>query len=197
MVKPSSPRGWQADSPELDADARPAREPDPQATQKISKEELDAVLKRTKSGTRRAVETLRAAPLRPSGETPGEGSGARPAPTVPREFPVTALPDAAFPGPRDDAPEVSIVRIDSVEMAAIDPASLPAPVEAFPPPTPLSFVPATPPSASRLDAQAPPRSLPRPLPKRRSALEWCGIVIAVAAAMVASFFAGRFTVRLH
>ena len=85
-----------------------AREPG--VTQKISREELEEALKRTKSGTRRAI--------RSEPELPPNENDAR------RER-------DSLPGPRDDednphvGPQVTIVRIDSIEMDAIDPLSLP------------------------------------------------------------------------
>lgn len=86
--------------------ARPdPRAADPQATQKISREQLDAALKRTKSGTRRAVRS------EPDLEQDSRD---------------------AFAGPRDDGPQVTIVQIDSVELDTIDPASFAA-MNALPP----------------------------------------------------------------
>lgn len=70
---------------------------DPHATQKISRAELDAALRRTKSGTRPVT---RSAP---------------------------DLASDAFHGPRDDdAPQITIVRIDSMAMSVFDPSTLPA-----------------------------------------------------------------------
>ncbi len=88
------------------------RSVDPQATQKISRAQLDEALKRTKSGTRRA--------LRSQPDFDDETARAR----------------DSLPGPRDDedlrsedspheAPQVTIVRIDSIELEPIDPLSLP------------------------------------------------------------------------
>lgn len=70
---------------------------DPQATQKISREELEEALRRTKSGTRQAVRS------EPDFDVHG------------------------YAGPRDDSPQITIVRIDSMELEAIDPSTLPAP----------------------------------------------------------------------
>ena len=118
----------------------PAARPDPRSaepdsrsrgqgvTQKISRAELEEALKRTKSGTRRAI--------RSEPEIPPDENDAR------RE------PRDSLPGPRDDednphvGPEVTIVRIDSVEIDAIDPLSLP-PMRSTPAPaTPASAMPA-------------------------------------------------------
>lgn len=98
-VKRASTRAWpkgivEVSSPGLDARA------DPQATQKISREQLEEALKRTKSGTRPVVRS------EPS------------------------LDDQGYAGPRDDShdsPQVTIARIDSVEVETIDPSSLPPP----------------------------------------------------------------------
>lgn len=103
--------------------ARPdPRSADPAATQKISRAQLEEALKRTKSGTRRA---LRSEPEIPPNEND---------PRRERD---------SLPGPREDddspliGPQVTIVRIDSVEMDAIDPLSLP-PIRATPgTPTPM------------------------------------------------------------
>jgi hypothetical protein len=114
----------------------PAARPDPRSaepdlharqagvTQKISREDLEEALKRTKSGTRRAV--------RSEHELPDDHSDAR------RER-------DSLPGPRDDedhpnvGPQVTIVRIDSVELDVIDPPSAHTTPEraARPTPTPM------------------------------------------------------------
>jgi hypothetical protein len=100
--------------------ARPdPRSADPYATQKISREQLEEALKRTKSGTRRA---LRSEPEIPPNEND---------PRRERD---------SLPGPREDddsphiGPQVTIVRIDSVEMETIDPLSLP-PMRSTPSPS--------------------------------------------------------------
>lgn len=96
-------------SPEPDQRARQAS-----VTQKISREDLEEALKRTKSGTRRAV--------RSEHELPDDHNDAR------RER-------DSLPGPRDDednphaGPQVTIVRIDSVEMDVIDPPAARATLE--------------------------------------------------------------------
>lgn len=101
--------------------ARPdPRAADPGATQKISRAQLEEALKRTKSGTRRA---LRSEPEIPPNEND---------PRRERD---------SLPGPREDddsphiGPQVTIVRIDSVEMETIDPLSLP-PIRSTPSPGP-------------------------------------------------------------
>jgi hypothetical protein len=87
-----------------------SREREAGVTQKISREQLEEALKRTKSGTRRAV--------RSEPEIPPNDNDPR------RER-------DSLPGPRDDednphvGPQVTIVRIDSVEMDVIDPPSMP------------------------------------------------------------------------
>ena len=105
-----------------------SRAREPAVTQKISREELDEALRRTKSGTRRAV--------RSEHELPPNDADPR------RER-------DSLPGPRDDeddptvGPQVTIVRIDSMELDVIDPLSLPpsrsTPTSAMPArsPTPM------------------------------------------------------------
>lgn len=80
-------------------------------TQKISREQLEDALRRTKSGTRRAI--------RSEPELPADDNDPR------RER-------DSLPGPRDDqdnphvGPQVTIVRIDSVEMDVLDPPTAPS-----------------------------------------------------------------------
>lgn len=73
-------------------------------TQKISREELDAVLKRTKSGTRPIVRS------EPN------------------------LDDQVYAGPRDSCPQITIVSIDTIELEEPElpapPADVPAPLVA-------------------------------------------------------------------
>lgn len=97
----------------------PAKRPDPrasdpQATQKISREQLEQALRRTKSGTRRA--------MRSEPELEGDLTGPRDdAPAHERT-------------PDDDAPQITIVRIDSMglgELEPVDPLSLP-PIQSSP-----------------------------------------------------------------
>ncbi len=97
-VKRQPQRVWPKGIVEV-ASRRPDPRSDPQATQKISREQLEDALRRTKSGTRPAT---RSAP---------------------------DLASDAFAGPRDDdAPQITIVRIDSMEMSVFDPSTLPAPI---------------------------------------------------------------------
>jgi hypothetical protein len=141
---------------------RPDPRSDPQATQKISREQLEDALRRTKSGTRPAVRS-----------EPG-------------------LQRDSLPGPRDDeGPEITIVRIDSVELSVIDPAS-------FPPPRETSLV--TPSQASPLSPSivtATPRSLTSSLTRRLhitprlAFLAGLAVVVFVTLAAVVGFFAGR------
>jgi hypothetical protein len=100
---------------------------DPQATQKISRYELDEALRRTKSGTRPVV----------------------------RSEP--DFDDEDFAGPRDTSPEITIERIDSVEIEAFERASLPR-SGALPARTS-----ATPPAALPVVAVATPLDLDPPL----------------------------------
>lgn len=104
-VKRGPGRAWPKNIVEVPAARPDPRAADPQATQKISREQLDEALKRTKSGTRLAV---------------------RSEPKLEQDA------QEAFAGPRDDGPEVTIVRIDSVELDTIDPASFAA-MNALPP----------------------------------------------------------------
>jgi hypothetical protein len=119
-VKRAPRRAWPKDIVEVRAmrpDPRAAdHQPiDPHITQKISREQLDQALRRTKSGTRRAVRS----------EPALEETGAN------------DEHESAFPGPRDDTddgPLVTIVRIDSVdsiELEPVDPLSLP-PIPSLP-----------------------------------------------------------------
>jgi hypothetical protein len=81
---------------------RPDPRGDPQATQKISRADIDAVLQRTKSGTRAVV--------RPKSQ--------------PSMWQDEATDPDAPSGPRDDdAPEIMIVGIDSVEPSDSAPTS--------------------------------------------------------------------------
>lgn len=93
-MKRGPSRAWPKGIVEVAATRHDSRA-DPQATQKISREQLEEALKRTKSGTRAAV--------RSEPDLDGEG----------------------YAGPRDDSPQVTIVRIDSIELETIDPSSLP------------------------------------------------------------------------
>ena len=77
---------------------------DPQATQKISREMLDDVLRRTKSGTR------------PASRSHHDGPSIKIGAGKPN--------DDSFMGPRDSAPDITIVKIDSTELSVVDPSSL-------------------------------------------------------------------------
>ena len=171
-----------------------ARSADPQATQKISRAQLEEALKRTKSGTRRA---LRSEPELPPNEND---------PRRERD---------SLPGPREDddspliGPQVTIVRIDSVEMEAIDPLSLP-PMRSTPSPgtrgtpTPMGSVLN---GLSPMVIQTPGRSAPPLLEVDRKRGYWAtnrlhvtprtafiaGLAVALFVLLAASlgFFAGR------
>jgi hypothetical protein len=172
--------------------ARPdARSADPYATQKISRAQLEEALKRTKSGTRRA---LRSEPEIPPNEND---------PRRERD---------SLPGPREDddspqmGPQVTIVRIDSVEMEAIDPLSLP-PIRSTPSPgtratpTPMGSM------LSPMVIQTPGRSASPVLEVDRRRRYWAtnrlhitprtafiaGLAVALFVLLAASvgFFAGR------
>jgi hypothetical protein len=117
-VKRAPGRPRPIDIVEVPAPRPDPRSADPAATQKISREQLEEALKRTKSGTRRA---LRSEPELPPNEND---------PRRERD---------SLPGPREDddspltGPQVTIVRIDSVEIESIDPLSLP-PIRSTPSP---------------------------------------------------------------
>jgi len=136
---------------------RPDPRADPQATQKISREMLDDALRRTKSGTRPAMRSEH------------------------------GRDDDSFFGPRDSAPEITIVKIDSMEMALIDPASLPPPVHVATATeipshiTPIPVAPVT--SASRRLHVTP----------RLAFLVGLAVIAFVGLAAVFGFFAGRIT----
>lgn len=95
-MKRGPSRAWPKGIVEVPATGPDSRA-DPQATQKISREQLEEALRRTKSGTRPVVRS------EPN------------------------LDDQPYSGPRDDSPQVTIVRIDSMELETIDPSTLPAP----------------------------------------------------------------------
>ena len=141
------------------APTRPDPRADPQATQKISREQLDEALKRTKSGTRPIV----------------------------RSEP--AIEEELFSGPRDDAPQITITKIESMEFEAIDPSTLPRP------PTPLASL-----DTSIEASNAPtPRHRSSTLTQRlRSSPQiaiFAGLAIVafITLAAVIGFFAGRIT----
>ena len=136
---------------------------DPQATQKISREMLDDALRRTKSGTR----------------------------PITRSHPDVA-PDAedeGFVGPRDSAPEITIVKIDSMEMSVFDPSTLPQPVHVTQTPshvTPIAV------ATSAVRAGLSRRVLVTP---RLAFLVGLAVVAFVGIAAVVGFFAGRLTLH--
>jgi hypothetical protein len=148
-----------------------------QATQEISREELEDALRRTKSGTRAVV--------RPE-----------PKPVLSRPHEDVGPHHDSLPGPRDDeGPEITILRIDSVEFSVIDPASLPPPA-AMHIPTPWAASPLHP---SITTASAAPRSLPASMTRglhltpRLAFLIGVGLVAFVVLVGMVGFLAGRFT----
>lgn len=178
---------------EVPARGPDSRSEDPQATQKISRETLEAVLKGTKSGFRPAV---RSEP---------DLTGAR--------------AQESFEGPRDDAPQITITGIHSMEFDAIDPATIAAMSASFEASSSSSMRAAA--SADRISTPAPVTSpvtsfVPIPVPKgssegaiaratpRRAVLTTrlhitrrmafvAGVVVAVVMTVAAlvGFFAGR------
>jgi len=141
---------------------------DPQATQKISREMLDDALRRTKSGTRPATRSQHDAERHADDEE-------------------------SFVGPRDSAPEITIVKIDSMEMSVFDPSTLPPasaePLEPHVAQTPSRVTPI------HLETIATPRSRRLHVTPRLAFLVGLGMVAFVAIAAVVGFFAGRFTVH--
>jgi hypothetical protein len=192
LVKRGPGRAWPKNIVEVPAARPDPRAADPQATQKISREQLDAALKRTKSGTRRAV---------------------RSEPDLEQES------HDAFAGPRDDGPQVTIVRIDSIELDAIDPASFAA-MNALPPhpaslgktaspttltPSPSPGTPISPTSAHAVELPEPGArasfarlihrrvDLPQGLriTPRMAFLAGLAVAVFVVVAALVGFFAGR------
>jgi hypothetical protein len=92
---------------------------DPQVTQKITREQLDEALKRTKSGTRPVTREPRFDSRRESDDG-DDAFDAFPGPRDSLAGPLRESHDS-----HDDAPQITIVRIDSMEIEAIDPSSLP------------------------------------------------------------------------
>lgn len=136
---------------------------DPQATQKISREMLDDALRRTKSGTRPITRSHH--DVAPDAE------------------------DEGFVGPRDSAPEITIVKIDSMEMSVFDPSTLPQPVHLTQMPshvTPIAVATSGAPVRSGLSR----RVLVTP---RLAFLVGLAVVAFVGIAAVVGFFAGRLT----
>ena len=144
---------------------------DPQATQKISREQLEAALLRTKSGTRPAT---RSTPNFDESNFDAPAQGATHA-------------EPPFVEPRDDSPQVTIERIDSMEFDAIDPGTLPP----MSPLTPLDISLVSPAARARTES----RSLMQRLRATPRMAFVTGIAVAVCVTLVAlmAFFAGRLT----
>jgi hypothetical protein len=153
------------------------------ATTKISRAELDAVLNRTRSGTRPAVrpETSGSAWHRPE--------------AVPESL------HADLPGPRDDdGPEITIRKIESVEIdLAGEPvlpreSSLRAARSKISPVSPVTtFTPAPPskPDAPPLAPLLPTITSDRTSDRPRGGHVQVALLIFLVGALVAAFFAGR------
>lgn len=133
-MKRATGRAWPSKIVEV-----PPATPDPRSldTQKISREELEEALKRTKSGTRRAVRSDPS--LEPTFEEQVEETiNTDLARTVQVE--PFVLPRDVH---RDEGPEVTIVKIDTMEFEALDPAGVtstevPRPTSIAPVPRPLT-----------------------------------------------------------
>ena len=94
--------------------------------------------------------------------------------------------DDDLDGPRDDSPQITITRIDSVELAVFDPSSLPDTAAADPPPTPLA------PFATAVSrARAPERSRTRAITPRTAFIAGIAVSMFVLLAAFVGFFAGR------
>lgn len=172
-MKRGPTRAWPRRIIEVASTRPDPRAADPQATQKISKEQLEAVLQRTKSGTRAAQRS------------------------EPRlEDEAWRASERNYAGPRDTGPEITIVGIHTAEeFEALDPASLPTQSTA-----PSATQPAVSPLAASIAtkvAAANPR-LSRPSVTRRlrvtpqlALLVGLAIFAFVTLAAVVGFFAGR------
>ncbi|CAN5910530.1 hypothetical protein BH11MYX4_BH11MYX4_55520 [soil metagenome] len=136
---------------------RPDPRVDPQATQKISREMLDDALRRTKSGTRPAMRS---------------------------EHEPEHHDDDSFFGPRDSTPEITIVRIDSMEMSVFDPAGLP-------PPAPAPATTEVPSHITPIPVAPPSRRLH--VTPRLAFLVGLAVATFIAGAAIIGFFAGRIT----
>ncbi len=137
---------------------------DPQATQKISREMLDDALRRTKSGTRPITRSHHDV-VAPHADADDEG----------------------FVGPRDSAPEITIVRIDSMEMSVFDPSTLAQPVDVTQTPslvTPIAIMPVGSPASRRVHVTP-----------RLAFLVGLAVVAFVSIAAVVGFLAGRLTLH--
>ena len=141
---------------------RPDPRADPQATQKITRQQLDEVLKRTKSGTR---------------------------PIVRSEPRIEPVEEAALEEPRDDSPQITITKIESVELDVIDPASLPRPATPLAPRIPARAIPAAPTVVPRHSS----RTLTQRFRSSPQLAFFAGLAIAtfITLAAVIGFFAGR------
>jgi hypothetical protein len=139
--------------PRSDPRVEPRR--DQHATQRISREQLDEALNRTKSGTRLAV---RSSPDLTELHDPA---------AEPRD--PLASPRDSFAGPRDDdGPQITIVRIDSVELSTIDPSIFPTVVAPSQSQAPVMVIPT--PGFPNIDttARASSTSSPRVVSRRGS-----------------------------
>ena len=136
---------------------------DPQATQKISREMLDDALRRTKSGTRPITRSQH--DVAPSAD------------------------DEGFVGPRDSAPEITIVKIDSMEMSVFDPSTLPQSTHSPSHVTPISVENRAVPAAS-----SPALRRLHVTPRMAFAIG-LAVVAFVSIAAVVGFFAGRLTLH--
>lgn len=190
-MKRATGRAWPSKIVEVPPTTFPNK-PDPRSldTQKISREELEEALKRTKSGTRRAVRSD------PSLEEPLEE-------TIDTDLARTVqvepfvLPREA---PRDEGPEVTIVKIDTMEFEALDPtgmasAEVPRPAAIEPVPRPLT-------PAYDFGDDVPRTSTERMITQRKRTRRWqispraafiLGLVLVlfVTLAAGAGFLAGR------
>ena len=170
-MKRGPTRAWPRRIIEIASTRPDPRAADPQATQKISKEQLEAALKRTKSGMRAAQ---RSEPrLEDEAWRASEGN---------------------YAGPRDTGPEITIVGIHTAEeFEALDPASLPTPSATQPAPavSPLAASIATnvAAAASRLSMHSGTRRLR--ITPQLAVLVGLTIFAFVTLAAVVGFFAGR------
>lgn len=165
--------------PSAHVDSRSESAADPAATQRISRALLEDALQRTKSGTRQAVRG------RDDGVEPDEVRIHEAEPHDPRD---------SFFGPRDsyvdDSPMVTVVAIESMEMAAFDPAKALAARAAHGQPAPHAVAPSQPEPAPRFAQLTSPQPAHR---KRVVALIVVSLVAFFAAAATIGFVAGRLT----
>jgi hypothetical protein len=186
VVKRGPDRSWPRNITEVAA-PRPDPRSDPQATQKISREELDAVLKRTKSGVRTAV---------------------RSQPEIEVEVEVEVEPER-FPGPRDSATselEAEVLRVPAMPSRVVPssgamraaPAAMPvittSPFEvaaALAQPAAEEAPSATPPAAPPEAAEEPIAAAPVWLTARAALLGGLALAALIAVAALVGFLAGR------